>query len=44
MWQDTTVIAVLGMGWVFVFLALFALVVKLVSLWVARRGGKEAAE
>ncbi len=41
MWQDTTVIAVLGMGWVFLFLALFALIIKLISLWVKRRGQKE---
>ena len=40
-WNDTLIVAVLGMGWVFFFLALFAGLVKLVSLW---QGGVKEGE
>ena len=41
MWHDITIIALLGMGWVFLFLALFALCVRFIS--PRARGGSEDA-
>lgn len=41
MWNDVTVIAVLGMTWVFLFLALFALVIKLISRCVNKPANPE---
>jgi len=40
MWHNATIIAVLGMGWVFLFLALFALAMGLVSKWAAGEKGE----
>jgi len=44
MWRDTLIVAVLGMGWVFCFLALFAGVVKLVAMWQGGRNDTGAGD
>ena len=44
MWRDATVIAILGMGWVFLFISLFVCCVKVIAWHAEATCPKKEAE